>query len=401
MRFIWPKLPTAEYISSSENRIYREHLSVRQAVTDRRKGAGLMGKLTEAAAFYAKFAGKVLPEAYRQRNSAREELRRCSPAFIVRGGAMEEDDLSGRFTSKESCCFLFSMCPGADYKDLVSFILSLHNTAETLEAYRKRMDMRDEKEVRDLLGCLSAAVDPSRSIACSMADTSMNQPTAQQKNKPAPICHAERCRLKLAVLPSYTHVSAKIKKYMQMYIDLQSYRHYPPVISRELLKTWSSGHLRRFQEISCWELCAAADTFLGIAAMFAAASVPDISDEEVLLLDEVCFPWLSGFFSMLDAMISARTSLDPEELNFSSFYRNLKECEERLIFFAEKTEAACRKLKDSSLYLLIMRVAAGLFLSDPEATFGMLRLTVSNIIRKGSLRLYSNAGFLLRAFRLI
>ena len=64
----------------------------------------------------------------------------------------------------------------------------------------------------------------------------MNQPTAQQKNKPAPICHAERCRLKLAVLPSYTHVSAKIKKYMQMYIDLQSYRHYPPVISRELLK---------------------------------------------------------------------------------------------------------------------------------------------------------------------
>lgn len=401
--------PPAEYIVSAENKIYREHLSVRQAVTDRRKGAGLMGKLTEAAAFYAKFAGKVLPEAYRQRNAAREELRQCPMASAARSGATEEDTLPGRFDAKKACCFLFSMCPGADYKDLVSFMLSLHYIAETLDMYRKKKDIRDEKEIRDLLVCLSAAVDPSRNLVCNVAAMGIDQPAVQLRNRsvmqlenrPPLMCHAERCRLKLAVLPSHMHVSAKIKKYMQMYIDLQSYRHYPPVISREMLKTWSSNHLRRFREISCWELCAAADTFLGIAAMYAAASIPDITDEEVHLLDEVCFPWLSGFCSMLDALVSARTSHDPEELNFSSFYKNLKECEERLIFFAEKTDAACRKLKDSSLYLLITRAAAGLYLSDPEATFGMLRLTVSNIIRKTSLRLHSNAGLLLRNLRLI
>ena len=109
------------------------------------------------------------------------------------------------------------------------------------------------------------------------------------------------------------HVSAKIKKYMQMYIDLQSYRHYPPVISREMLKTWSSNHLRR------WEILlgtvAAADTFLGIAAMYAAASIPDITDEEVHCWMR-SVSWLSGFCSMLDALVSARTSHDPEELNF-------------------------------------------------------------------------------------
>ena len=44
-----------------------------------------MGKLAEAAMFYAKFAGKVLPEAYKQRSLAREELRQCLPLYHPQG----------------------------------------------------------------------------------------------------------------------------------------------------------------------------------------------------------------------------------------------------------------------------------------------------------------------------
>ena len=354
--------------------------------------------------FYAKFAGKVLPEAYKQRSLAREELRQCLPASITRKDTVEEDPLSGRFSVKKACCLLFSMYPGTDARDLVSFVLSLHTIDEALNMYRKKKDIRDEMEIRDLFSCLSAATDLSRNLACGLADADQSHNaahTVKLKSQASLMCHAERCRLKLAVLPSYSHVSGKIKKYMQMYTDLQSYRHYPAIISTELLKTWSSNYLRRYQEISCWELCAAADTFLGIAAMYAAASVPDITYEEVHLLDEACFPWFSGYCSMLGSLVDARTSPDTEELNFSSFYKNLKECEERLIFFAENTEAACRKLKDSSLYLLIEKAAAGLYLSDPEVGFGMLRLTVSNIIQKNSLRTYTNAGRLLRSLRLL
>ena len=50
----------------------------------------------------------------------------------------------------------------------------------------------------------------------------------QLENRPPLMCHAERCRLKLAVLPSHMHVSAKIKSTCRC-IDLQSYRHYPPL----------------------------------------------------------------------------------------------------------------------------------------------------------------------------
>jgi len=369
-----------------------------------------MGKLAETAAFYAKFAGRVLPEACRQRSRVGEELGHCLPVPLPSTDETEEDPLSGMFAVRQACCFLFSICPGADYRDLVPFISSLHLIAVTLEKYRKKKNITDEKEIRDLLGCLSAAADPSRNLpqsgipgilACNMQDADTGRRDTHAKNRPPLMCHAEQCRLKLAVLPSYTQVSAKIKKYMQMYIDVQSYRHYPPIISMDLLKTWSSNYLKRYRDISCWELCAAADSFLGIAAMFAAASVPDITEEEVLLLDEFCFPWLCGFCSMLGSVVSLRMWPDSDGLNFSSFYKSLKECEERLIFFAENTGAACLKLRNSSLYLLIMKAAAGLYLSDPEAGFGMLRLTVSNIVRKTSLRPYRYAGSLLRALRLL
>lgn len=369
-----------------------------------------MGKLTEAAAFYAGFAGRVLPEAYRQRSLALEELRRCVPVSVSGKGETEEDLGSGRFPAGQACCFLFSMCPGVDRGDILSFMISLHSVAETLGMYRKKKDIRDEKEIRDLLGCLSAAVDPSRDLppvdpsgnfACGAYCADAKRQAVPASGRTPLACHTERCRLKLAVLPSYRHVSGKIKKYMQMYIDLQAYRHYPPVISTDLLKTWSSGYLKRYCDISCWEFCAAADTFLGIAAMYAAASVPDLTEEEVRLLDEFCFPWFSGLCSMLDSMISLRTSPGGGELNFSSFYRNLRECEERLVFFADKTTAACRKLWDSSLYMLITKAAAGLYLSHPEAGFGMLRLTTSNILRKTSLRPYRTAGLVLRMLRLL
>ena len=55
-----------------------------------------MGKLSEAAVFYAKFAGKVLPEAYRPRILAREELRQCLPVSPVRRDTIHEATYTGR-----------------------------------------------------------------------------------------------------------------------------------------------------------------------------------------------------------------------------------------------------------------------------------------------------------------
>lgn len=167
------------------------------------------------------------------------------------------------------------------------------------------------------------------------------------------------------------------------------------------MKKWCTGYLIRYPEISEWEFCAAADSFLGIAAMYAAASRPGISGEEITLLDEACFPWLSGLCSLLDATIRFRTNGNTESLNFISYYKNMKECEERILFFAEKAEKACLKLKESNFYIRLLKTMTAFYLTDPEAEFGMLRLATANILKKSSSPAYILPCRLMRLFRLI
>lgn len=325
---------------------------------------------------------------------AKEEL--CISPFGMQNGHDLQKDLPDHFDLQILSCCLFALFPGTELKNIISFILSLHTLKNLLENYRRKRDTVEETDIRTLYGCLACAADPSRSGNCGIIHSARNSPQYAKQT-----CFSDQCRLQLAILPSFKQAAPKIKKYMQLYIDLQSYRHYPASISKETLKNWCGSYLIRYPEISEWEFCAAADSFLGIAAMYAAAARPGITSEEITLLDEACFPWLSGLCSLLDATIYFRTIGNSENLNFISYYKNLKECEERILYFAEKAEKACLKLKESSLYVRLLKTMTTLYLTDPEAEFGMLRLATANILKKSSSPAYILPCRLMRLFRLV
>ena len=366
-----------------------------------------MGQFADAVSYFFRYYTKVLPEARRQEDLICRKQRMCAPVPVCKDEGSRDERCPGQFTADKLCCFMYSMFPHTEMKGYLTFILSLHAIDEVLQSHRKRKDIRDEHEIRRLFSCLSSAVDPSRNSTCNMAESVKNSSqaadTADETASESVLikCNADQCRLQLALLPSFIQAAGKIKKYMQLYVDLQSYRHYPQINSTEALRIWSGNHLKHYQGISCWEFCASADTFLGIAAMYAAASVPAITSEEIRLLDELCFPWLCGLISLLDSAVSARSAVGTDELNFSSFYSNLKECEDRIMFFASQAEEACMKLKDSSLYLHVIKAMMALYISDPETNFSMLRLTASNIAKRFSLRTYRSAALLSRCLHLL
>jgi tetraprenyl-beta-curcumene synthase len=369
-----------------------------------------MGQFTDAVSYFYKYYSKVLPEARRQEDMIKKKQRLCAPVPVCKNDRSRDDMLPGQLAADKLCCLMFSILPHTDMKGFLTFILSLHAINEVLESHRKRKDIRDEHEIRSLFSCLSSSVDPSRRCTCNMSESSkslspaVDAPDASGEAAGDNVlirCNADQCRLQLALLPSYMQISGRIKKYMQLYVDLQSYRHYPQIISIEALKTWSGNHPERYDHIYWWEFCASADTFLGIAAMYAAASVPEITDVEIKALDELCFPWLCGLVSLLASAVSARSAIGTDELNFSSFYNNLKECEDRIMFFASRAEEACMKLKDSSLYMNVIKAMTALYISDPETNFSMLQLTASNIAKRLSLRTYKSAAHLSRCLRLI
>lgn len=362
-----------------------------------------MGQYIESVIQFLQYSLKALPEL-RQQNLDTNGQNIC-PACVHRNASNGTETVSPAeepLKAKLLGTSFFALHPGTDLKNTLSFILSLYKLSDTLAAYRAKAGITEEPELRRLYSCLSGAVDPSRSTSCAFANLS-KAVCSGQKSEPAHfLCMSDQCRLQLAVLPSFSLVAPKLKKYMQFHVDLHSYMYYPEETRREYLQTWSDYYLKRYRGISVMEFCAASDSLLGIIAMYASASNPKLTSLELKLLDEACFPWLCGLESLLHSYIALRLSENSNRLNFCSHYKNLKDCEERLTYFAKKAEEACMKLKEGNFYVSLIRMLLGMYLSEPEANFGMFRLTSLNIIKNGPRRsmLFCNGCKLLRFCRL-
>ena len=223
-----------------------------------------MGQYTDALAQFLQYGFNVLPEVHRQGSFTNIQKLCISQA---QEPASEGPDavIPRRPDTAELCNSFFALYPGVDLKSTLTFTHSLYSLSNTLETYHLKMGITDEVNIHKLYSCLSGAVDPSRSTSCILKNLSTSA-VSQIEVKSLP-CMSDQCRLQLAVLPSFPLVAAKLKKYIQYYIDLQSYKHYPANIRNEYIETWSDNYLKRYQEISQWEFCAAADSLFGIVAM--------------------------------------------------------------------------------------------------------------------------------------
>ncbi len=349
---------------------------------------------------FMRYGLKILPEARRQFVLTQKIQELCLPREKrSSAAALSPADSPGMEMPPGILpCILSAQLSGTDREGFISFALSVLSISIMIKNYRHNRDISQEMEIRRLYGCLSCALDPSRNGSCPMPHSVKNEPRpgASDDNGPsAQTCLSDRCRLQLAVLPCYGLVAAKMKKYVQFFIDLQSYRYYPPLASVEMLKVWSSGYLQRYHDIGWWEFCAAADSLFGILTMYAAASGPNLSGDEAGLLDEACFPWLCGLESLLRSVLRMRTQ-ETEGLNFASFYTNLKECEGRILFFVEKASESFMKLRNGAEYCNILKAMISFYLTEPEAEFGMLKLASSLILKKSSAGKYAAAWRLLR-----
>lgn len=363
-----------------------------------------MGQYAESTVWFLQYSFKVLPELRRQAADIANRRNLCIAPCIQEQAILNKqaEKREGMNNSLLANC-LFALYPGTDMKSMLSFILSLYTLANTLRAYRSASEISNETEVHSLYSCMSSAADPSRSKSCALANRVKPAPVPKKEESAAP-CLSDRCRLQLAILPAYKVVAPKLKKYMQLFVDMQSYKYDPEVDqAANNLEKWSEYYLKRYPGISCWEFCAACESFIGITAMYAAATDSKVTSEKIRLLDEACFPWLCGLDSLLNAYLCEKATPSAGHLNFTSFYGNLKTCEERILFFGAKAEESCMKLKESSFFMHLIRNMTGIYLTDPDASFGLYRLVSSNILKKSSYHssFHNNACRLMRLVGII
>jgi tetraprenyl-beta-curcumene synthase len=260
-------------------------------------------------------------------------------------------------------------------KKAVKFIVSLQTISDYLDNLCDRAGVFDEKAFLQLHLSMLEAVDPSLPL-------SNYYELYPYKNDSGYLMSlVETCRSQVRDLPSYNLVVTLIKKYIRLYCEMQSYKHISLEERESRLTDWSKKYLCMYTGISCWEFSAAAGSTLGVFVLFAAAFNPYLTPREVTLIDEAYFPWICGLHILLDYYIDSQEDMQTGDLNFTYYYENLKQCEDRLLLFTEHSLEYCTQLPYPKFHATIIKGLLSMYLSDPKASVGLNRITSRRIIR--------------------
>lgn len=287
---------------------------------------------------------------------------------------------------------VYALYPNVNATAAVRFIVALQTISDYLDNLCDRAGVQDESAFRQLHLSMLDAVDPERKIS----DYYKFYPFKSDNGYLQSL--VQECREQLKNAPSYPLVVDSIKKHVQLYTDLQSYKHLQDEVREDCLKTWAGYYAKLYPDISWWEFSAAAGSTLGIFMLYSAAFDQTLSETQVASIENAYFPWICGLHILLDYYIDSYEDMHTGDLNFTYYYKNLKECEERLTFFIQKAFDSCYELEYPEFHTTVVSGLLCMYLSDPKAFTGMNIIPSKNLIEKSSLstRVYFKLCRLLR-----
>jgi len=269
---------------------------------------------------------------------------------------------------------IYAIYPGVDMKRAVSFIVSFQTICDYLDMLCNRSDVKNEQVFRQLYLAILDAVDKYRGIN----NYYYYYPYKDDGRFLSSL--VEKCTDQTIGIPSYNLVIEPVKKYIQLYSDLQTYKHLDNSIKEEIIKTWAEYYTGRYPDISWWEFSAAAGSILGIFALFAASFNPSLAIQEVKAIEQAYFPWICGLHILLDHYIDSQEYAYVGSLNFTRYYKNLKQCEEKIGYFARRSLESCLNLCFPEFHITVVKGLLAMYLSDPKARIGLNNLASRNIL---------------------
>jgi tetraprenyl-beta-curcumene synthase len=293
---------------------------------------------------------------------------------------------------------VYSLYPTViDQVSILKFIVAFQTISDYLDNLCDRAGVQDEFSFRQLHLAMLDAVDPQGELN----DYYCYYP--YQNDLGYLDLLVTECRTQLLKLPAYHLIQHSLKKYIQLYTDLQALKHLDPANRESLLFTWAKVHQNLYPEISEWEFAAATGSTLGIFLLVAAASDSSLKLEEVEQIDAAYFPWVSGLHILLDYYIDAGEDLQMGDLNFTHYYNNLLECQERLKFFISQSLKSCTPLRYPKFHQTIIKGLLAMYLSDAKAlTTENLRTTKEILRHSGTTaKFYFGCCRLLRSLKKI
>ncbi len=287
---------------------------------------------------------------------------------------------------------VYALYPKVNLPDAVKFIVSFQTISDYLDNLCDRSGVFNEASFRKLHLAMTDAIDPEAQIH----DYYIMYPFKKDNGYLRSL--VEECRSQILKLPSYHLVKNAIKKYVELYTDLQSLKHLQKEVREQKLTNWSKNYISQYKDITQWEFCAATGSTLGIFVLYAAASDPNLTKEEVGSIESAYFPWVCGLHILLDYFIDMSEDKEMGDLNFVHYYENLKHCEERLSLFIQRSFECCSVLRYPEFHMTVIKGLLSMYLSDPKAFLGLNRLAAKNLTKAGGKKtsMYHNMCRVLR-----
>ncbi|MEA1959948.1 MAG: tetraprenyl-beta-curcumene synthase family protein [Bacillota bacterium] len=242
---------------------------------------------------------------------------------------------------------------------LLELIVAYQTLCDYLDNLCDRANCTDGQAFRQLHESLLDAIQPDKDITVNYYEGYPMQDDSGYIEK-----LVQECRTCIKHLPSYSIVQDDLMKLVQLYIDLQVYKHIDQDWREEKLITWANQHLKEYPRLHWQEFSAACGSTLGIFALFGLASMKHIENDEAVHVVDVYFPWVCGLHILLDYLIDQQEDKQGGDLNFTFYYQDQEEMIDRMKIFIDESLHLGQQSINPLFHKTVVEGLLAMYLSD-------------------------------------
>jgi tetraprenyl-beta-curcumene synthase len=293
--------------------------------------------------------------------------------------AIREDALSALTVQRGHIdgAALFSILPRARNPNLLRLLVAYEVIWDFLDNVNERDAAAGLANGRQLHLALIDALDPARPIS----DYYKHGPWHDDGGYLRTLVTV--CRTNCARLPSYKRVrQAAIREATRGQVC--AINHDPDPLSRNAtLEAWVAKEFPSGHKELWFELTAAASTDLTIFALFALASEPTCTKDQIERTSRVYFPWASTLTAMLDSYVDQHEDIDNGDHSYMAHYPTLDMAIHRICLFMRRCLRETALLDNSEKHAVIVACMFAMYLSKNSALTPPTSVTTKHIIRSG------------------
>jgi tetraprenyl-beta-curcumene synthase len=261
---------------------------------------------------------------------------------------------------------------------LIPLIVALQTISDYLDNLCDRSTSLDPNDFRLLHQSMLDAVTPD--------EQTKNYYALRQEQEDGGYLRAlvEQCRSSIAQLPSYPLVQKQVREWVQLYVDLQVYKHIEHSKREQELLKWWEKHSPEYPQLKWNEFAAATGSTLGMFMLFLAASDVTLVARQVQEIKESYFPSICGLHILLDYLIDQAEDVIGGDLNFCSYYNDEQMLNDRMGQMVQAARKSADELPFGHFHRMIVEGLVALYLSDPKVKDQPNVRKTAKLLMKGS-----------------